>query len=397
MQKKAYAVCGGGLIGLLLAKTLADSGVSVVVYMDKTPQKKPNNPMVYALNAASINLLKRLNLLHLIYANPVKLMHVCDQQHDFSWEFSHKKINQPAIAYIVRSGELYDALHKICVADNNIEIITAKLLKLVNNDDFGVIVSDEFNNEKTYGWLFAADGKSSWLREQLFVDSCWLSEHSQIAIITTIKLAKNMENTAWQKFLKSGPIAFLPRDDGYFGVIWSVEQELGKKLLGQNNADFARSLVEVSGGDFGQIKIMADRYSIELVSQYAKKLYKGRCVLVGDAARVILPLFGQGANLGCLDILAIEDIINRFDQQSLPNNSLGVLYQQARHLDGLLIGKLAELINHNTCWQNNIMAEFRGLLGKSALSNNYLQQVLLQYALGQRSFVEQAAFTWPDY
>ena len=69
--------------------------------------------------------------------------------------------------------------------------------------------------------LAAADGTDSKTRELLGIDTAGHAYH-QDALVAHVQTAQAHANTAWQRFLNTGPVAFLPLNDGRCSIVWSV-------------------------------------------------------------------------------------------------------------------------------------------------------------------------------
>jgi 2-polyprenyl-6-methoxyphenol hydroxylase-like FAD-dependent oxidoreductase len=210
--------------------------------------------------------------------------------------------------------------------------------------------------------------------------------------VATLNLEHGFQNNAWQKFLTTGPVALLPRADGLYALIWSAKESFAKELLSMSDSCFEKTLLNKVGADFGKMKLASNKYSFSLVSSYTKKLYNKRCIFLGDAARFIHPLFGQGANMGFLDVLAIKDIITRKDK------NVGKVFHNTRYQDGITLGKAADIINENACWNNKLMAETRARLGLFIINAPCAKRFLINHALGKR-FNQHTNYkcSWPEY
>jgi ubiquinone biosynthesis monooxygenase Coq6 len=85
--------------------------------------------------------------------------------------------------------------------------------------------------------LVAADGARSRVRDLAgFRTVGW--SYNQRGLVATVATAEPSD-TAWQRFLPTGPLALLPIRDGYSNVVWTVSPEMAKKLESSSSAEFA--------------------------------------------------------------------------------------------------------------------------------------------------------------
>ncbi|MDH5661142.1 MAG: UbiH/UbiF/VisC/COQ6 family ubiquinone biosynthesis hydroxylase, partial [Gammaproteobacteria bacterium] len=156
--------------------------------------------------------------------------------------------------------------------------------------------------------IVAADGTRSWVRQQADIAvKGW--DFDQAALVTTVKTEKYHQDTAWQRFLNTGPLAFLPLTDGYSSIVWSTSPDEAKRLTEISEAEFALELEHAFESKLGKVESVAGRAVFPLRLFETLNYVKPRLALVGDAAHTIHPLAGQGVNLGLADVASLIEVV----------------------------------------------------------------------------------------
>ncbi len=157
--------------------------------------------------------------------------------------------------------------------------------------------------------VVGADGARSAVRESIGL-SAQTSSYHQVAIVANVRTELPHERTAWQRFLRTGTLAFLPLADGCSSIVWSLDDAAAAPLLGMPHAAFEEELLSQSDGVLGAVKLRTERLSFPLRKLTAHRFTAHRCALIGDAAHVVHPLAGQGVNLGLLDAAALCELVS---------------------------------------------------------------------------------------
>jgi 2-octaprenylphenol hydroxylase len=158
------------------------------------------------------------------------------------------------------------------------------------------------------GLVIGADGHASKTRELLGIDTAGHAYH-QDALVAHVKTSEPHRNTAWQRFLRTGPLAFLPLPDGRSSIVWSADRAEAARLRGLSPEEFADELSSASGKALGRCELTTPVAAFPLRVQYATEYVRPRAVLLGDAAHVVHPLAGQGLNLGLMDCAVLAEVL----------------------------------------------------------------------------------------
>lgn len=90
--------------------------------------------------------------------------------------------------------------------------------------------------------IVAADGPFSNCREYLGMKTMSWNYGKQAVVCCVQTEPSALPKTAYQRFLKTGPIALLPMGNDYHNIVWSTDVDHAKYLLSLNSQDFLHAL-----------------------------------------------------------------------------------------------------------------------------------------------------------
>jgi 2-octaprenylphenol hydroxylase len=314
-------IVGAGVIGivmasLLLARKLSAAG-RVAVVADRLVHAPPADAdwdlRVFALSRASERLLQACGVWSSLPPGrvfPYERMCVWDSGGTplglGSLTFDCAQIGEPNLGYIVEGRALqWQCLQSARAA--GVVFIEGAVQSIVTGDQ-DVVLRLLDGRELRSKLLVAADGMGSSVRELLGIGTAGHAYH-QDALVAHVQTAHPHASTAWQRFLSTGPVAFLPLNDGRSSIVWSVARPKAALLRAMDPDAFGAELTAASGEALGQCKLTTQLATFPLKLQYALDYARPRAVLLGDAAHVVHPLAGQGLNLGLLDCAALAQVL----------------------------------------------------------------------------------------
>ncbi len=355
MNEYDVAVIGAGIAGSALAISLARGGLQVAL-VEARPLQRPGLPAardinsfdlrVSALTPASLRLLDALGAWKVIAdyrACSYRHMAVWDAEGTGRIDFDAADLQVPALGCIVENRVIVDALLAVLEATPGVrQIAPDKLEGCEHHPDGKVAVSLESGTRFTTSLLVGADGALSKVRDICGFDTReWDYGHG--AIVATIQTEHSHADTAWQRFLPSGPLAFLPlpgEESAHFcSIVWSLETPLVAPLLELDEEAFCAELTRASEACLGEVLGVGPRASFPLRQRHAREYVQPGVALVGDAAHTIHPLAGQGINLGLSDVAALAEEISWAVERRLSPGRIEVLnrYQRRRKGENLLM------------------------------------------------------------
>ena len=380
-------IAGAGMVGASLACLLAESSLSIaLVDRKRLVQGKDSDspklhsdkfdPRVSAISQASQQLFRQLGVWEDMSAARVcnySAMQVWDAEGTGSIDFSAEQINQPELGSIVENSIIIAALHKRVAQLENVFSITPfsiESFEQVERED-GLIVKLNADDGQAIRapLIIAADGANSKLRA-LANFECREWDYEQHALVTTVRTQLPHNNTALQRFMETGPLAFLPlrsatEDDTqhFCSIVWSMLPDQAERVMSLSEDEFNSELAAALESKLGAIEWSDKRFVFPLRQRHALDYVKESIVLVGDAAHTIHPLAGQGVNLGLLDAKALAEELQRGIEagRSVADPKVLLRYQRRRKGNNL-----------SMMW---LMEGFKRLFGQQDLSIRWLRNI----------------------
>jgi 2-octaprenylphenol hydroxylase len=430
MQKFDVLIVGAGMVGLTLVLALRKTSDLTIAIADTLPTSALTDEpevRVSAINVASQTIFENLDVWPTIIGQRTQAyqhMHIWDKaglgKLDFSVSDLDSFPHNEHLGWIIENNVIRNALWDKAQADEGISFFTENKLANVAVGDSEVFASFEMpltnehasntdastahSNNNVQAPLIAklvvgADGANSWLRKQM--DMAMINrDYDHHAVVATVKCSQGHKNTAWQVFLPTGPLAFLPvfpKSSDTCSIVYSTSPEEAKRLTELSPIDFAKELTAASDGKLGTIELISDCFTYPLTMRLAQDFVKDRMVLIGDAAHTIHPLAGQGVNLGLLDAVALAQTLTS-PNSSQSNNELNIADQKrlkafSRYRKSEAIEMIAamEAIKQTFSIKQSGLTLLRGI-GMSLLDNfKPAKKILIEQALGLKNELPELA------
>ena len=314
-KKYDVIIVGGGMVGATLACTLADTQLKIAViekYIPKDMQKNDDYDLrVSAINHSSQNVFKHIGAWQGIENRrscSYEKMHVWDAQGEGEVTFDAADSGVKELGHIIENRVIQLALLERIQSHDNIELISGQSVSDINYQaDYSEITLED-NSVLSCRLLVGADGANSMVRDAANIDY-EIAEYDQKGIVSVVTPERDHQSTAWQRFLATGPLAFLPLSSGQCSIVWSADSAEADRLMALDDETFSNELFHAFDGKLGRIESVSSRAAFPLIRRHAKEYIKQGLVLVGDAAHTIHPLAGQGVNLGLMDAATLAEVM----------------------------------------------------------------------------------------
>jgi 2-octaprenyl-6-methoxyphenol hydroxylase len=360
-QKIETIIIGAGLVGMVMACSLAKNGVSVIVIESGDLKKinaRESDGRTSAISFGSSQIFNEIGIWQKLkeHGGEILDIRVTDGASPLFLHYDHKLVGDNPMGHIIENYYIRSALFSQAAELPNLKIIDNTKYKSIDRDANKVTITLENGEIITASLLIAADGKNSAIRQKAGIKtSNW--SYNQCGIVCTVAHEKHHENIAVEKFLPAGPFAMLPMHGGHHSsLVWTETAALAPLFMKMNEAEFLEQIALRFGDHLGVLQVKGGRFSYPLSLMQASRYTDTRLALIGDAAHAIHPIAGQGFNLGIRDIPPLTKLILDAKNLGLDIGSDSILseYAKTRSFDSITMLTITDLLNR--MFSNDIFA-----------------------------------------
>lgn len=403
VEKFDVVIIGGGIVGLCFANELTDADFSVAIIerneLDVISGKvlaAQTSCRVSAINLSALKRFHQTKVLDSALAQRVcryEKMQVWEQASAGKIQFNSAELGISELGAIIENNVLQQMLLEKAQAANNITFLCPQEITRIDCHSMAseklasaqAISTIALSSGKTIqaSLLVGADGVNSNVRVAAAIERTKQS-YQQQALVCNVTTSESHQNTAWQCFMRSGPLAFLPLFNGQSSIVWSLDDDVAQQTMALDDTAFKLALAEAGEFVLGEITQVSQRFLFPLTHGHASEYVKSGLALIGDAAHNIHPLAGQGANLGIADAFALAEVIIAAKKAKRQWAALHTLskYQRQRKGANQLMEMSMTGFKHLFGTNNALLSEVRNA-GLSLVDNlPVLKYRIIRQALG---------------
>lgn len=318
------SIVGAGVVGLTLAIALSQQGLKIGLidsksadYFSAQKSMKLYDARVYAVNQAAITLFSSIGMMpglrqsrHALYRE----MLLWEKNTSQTLRLSSDEHTIDQLGLIVEQSVLVSALWELLLTESRIKFIGDTTVEAVDSTAARLFLKNGMCLHSKL--IIGADGAHSIIRSKVDIASD-ISSYEQTALVVNVSHSRPHESTAYQCFDREDSLAFLPLSNPYHSsVVWSLSASAMQTVMDLSDSEFTRQLQAAFDDKLGTIALLSTRKAFPLIKRHARKYFKDRVVLVGDAAHTIHPMAGLGLNVGLMDVAhLIECLVSAFKKQ----------------------------------------------------------------------------------
>ena len=357
------AVIGGGLTGLMMARALSATGAHILLVDRSSGADGIPDERTTTINAAGMRMLQTLGVQDNLQQDATPIMRIAVAEgaplsglaarrrpnSDLSWQ-----AGDTPMAYVVGNADLQSALTRTLGENSDfygsIEILSGATLTGMARHAGGMQLDIEDAggqlSHRSADFVVACDGNNS--KVAGFANLAARQEQTfQTAIVSILRAERDHENTAFQRFLPTGPFALMPMSGQHLSLVWTLPDDTAQTLLAADDQAFEAACLDAFGQSLGYLHLAGQRLAWPLRPSLRRRIAAAGVVLAGDAAHALHPIAGQGYNLALADAAVLADCLALARTRGLSSGhpSIWQSYEAARRTERLAMSAATSGIN----------------------------------------------------
>lgn len=364
-------IVGGGIVGLIFAAALKDSGLRLAL-VEATPRELGlQRRRAYAVTLLSGQIFSGLGIWKQILPDitTFETIRLADAHCDTAIDLCPQDLGTNELGYVAEHCVLVRELYKLLDQSNHVTWFCPARVKQVNYDADGADVvlekrassssADRIPAEQAATsdqtvqtfhlrsrLVVAADGSQSPLRQAAGIQTHGWA-YWQSCVTAVIRPECSHGNIAREHFWPSGPFATLPLPNNRCQIVLTAPHAEAQHLLTIDKDAFLDELNRRYDYQLGQLKMEGDRFLFPVKLMHSSRYVRHRLALAGDAAHSCHPVGGQGLNMGIRDAASLAQVIQAAVRRGEDIGSIKVLkrYERWRKLENWPVLAFTDLLD----------------------------------------------------
>ena len=362
-------IIGAGPAGGSLALLAAKAGFDTILVDARDPKASAHKDgRNFAIVRGSWRLLETAGIADSLIdiAQPLNGLEATDGGTHFfgapSVLFSNDDLGGGTLGYMVEAQQIFPVLAEAIDAQEGLRLIAPAKFSGLGSTSGKISVTLEDGRKIEASLLAGCDGVNSPVREAAGI-SVEGRAYDKSVFAANVNLERPHGGIARQLFTPEGPFATLPLTGNRANLAWYMKSGAAEALAAKDRASIESELNYRFAEFAGPMTLDGDPFAYPLHLKIAERMVDDRTALVGDAARRINPLAGQGLNLGFKDVGALIEIMCDARHEGLDIGSAPVLqrYQQWRRFDSNSTALAMDGIDRAFSNDNPVLKPLRGL------------------------------------
>ena len=382
-MKVDFIIAGAGIIGMTTALALCRSGKKVAI-IEKNLEKSVKINRIYTLSEKTKLFYEEIGLWNNIQEiNNLEGMSIYYRNLEKNNILSFSRKNNNNVGYIAKSKNIILALKEKLEKYKNFSLMDKCIISNMEEIENGLRIKTDTNIEIEGKYLISCEGANSKIKKDIGIKNIY-DDYKSRALVFNIQHKISNNNIAFQIFLESGPVAFLPINNNNFSMVVSVKNKFSsdESFSKENICSY---LERISSSSFGKIKLTSEISSFNLMGFDSEKYKLNNILFVGDSAHGIHPLAGMGLNLGVSDIIEIMKTIDSKDKIVGSKNFFSA-YARRQKIINKNARQQLKFIEKIYSIENNVVKNIIQITMKNIQKSNYIKSAIVKHANNNLNF-----------
>jgi ubiquinone biosynthesis UbiH/UbiF/VisC/COQ6 family hydroxylase len=379
-------IVGAGLAGASLAVALSGSRYRIALVEGRAPAAEQGewDARIYAISPSNARFLEAIGAWRHLDAGRMAPVYDMEVHGDRGGrlDFSAFESGVSELAWILEGRLMQRELWETVKRQANLSLLCPARPREMQFLDDCARLELEDGRVIEAALVVAADGADSWVRSASGIEANWTPYHEK-GVVANFACEQPHHNTAYQWFLDSGVLAWLPLPGNRMSMVWSAPFDLADELLALPAEALCERVAAAGSQRLGELALVTPAAGFPLRLMRPERTVAPRLALIGDAAHAIHPLSGHGINLGFQDAKVLAEVLKALpahgdcgDERELRR------YQRARAEETFLLQAATHSLRRMFQPANGLLGSLRNT-GMS-LTNHLspLKDLMVRYALG---------------